>query len=294
MTSIVRRLPAPTAAYSLGWVVSLILHATLAVGAVVLTQRIQVVADLAPFTWNVAMVAATPHRAASTPPSSPSAPPATSPTLLARRLSASSIPSDHSAPVLPSRIEQSLEKPLTLGQDPQPPLPNSDQAAARAPGKQAESYTVAPEPADFRPSRHAVPSEPLDAPIPAEQIPLQTIPQAGSSPAGQVAAANPQTLVPSTRPDYGWLSETILRRVESLKQYPADARLDHAEGKVILKAIIRDDGAVDDVEVYKSSGYQSLDRAAVELLKRAAPFELPRPLGQSKLTVKIPLSYRLE
>ena len=63
---------------------------------------------------------------------------------------------------------------------------------------------------------------------------------------------------------------------------------------MILKAIIRDDGAVDDVEVYKSSGYQSLDRAAVELLKRAAPFELPRPLGQSKLTVKIPLSYRLE
>lgn len=98
----------------------------------------------------------------------------------------------------------------------------------------------------------------------------------------------------SARPDYGWLSETILRRVEELKRYPAEARLDRAEGKVVLKAVIRGDGSVDDVEVHQSSGYRSLDHAAVELLKRAAPFQLPRPLGKSKMTVKIPMSYRLE
>jgi protein TonB len=90
------------------------------------------------------------------------------------------------------------------------------------------------------------------------------------------------------------LSETILRRVEELKHYPAEARLDRAEGKVILKAVIREDGTVDDVEVFQGSGFQSLDHAAVELMKQAAPFHLPHPLGKSKVTVKIPMSYRLD
>ena len=90
------------------------------------------------------------------------------------------------------------------------------------------------------------------------------------------------------------MSDTILRRVEELKRYPPEARLDRAEGKVVLKAVIRADGSVDDVEVYQSSGYRSLDQAAVELMKRAAPIQLPRPLGKAKMTVKIPMSYRLE
>jgi protein TonB len=115
-----------------------------------------------------------------------------------------------------------------------------------------------------------------------------------SAPALQVAAMAPLPSSASARLDYSWLSETILRRVEELKRYPAEARLDRAEGKVVLKAVIRGDGSVDDVEVYQSSGYWSLDHAAIELLKQAAPFQLPRPLGKSQMTVKIPMSYRLD
>lgn len=101
--------------------------------------------------------------------------------------------------------------------------------------------------------------------------------------------------VPSAaRTDYGWLRDTITRRVEELKRYPSEARLDRAEGRVVLKVVIRDDGSVDDVAVSQSSGYRSLDHAAVELLKQAAPFQLPQPLGKSQMTVKIPMNYRLE
>jgi protein TonB len=96
------------------------------------------------------------------------------------------------------------------------------------------------------------------------------------------------------RPDYAWLAETILRRMEGLKKYPAEARLDSAEGKVILKAVIRSDGHVENVEIFQSSGHQSLDHAAVELLNLAAPFQFPRPMDRPQMTLKIPMRYRLE
>jgi protein TonB len=82
--------------------------------------------------------------------------------------------------------------------------------------------------------------------------------------------------------------------MQELKRYPAEARLDRAEGKVVLKAVIRSNGAVETVEIFQSSGHQSLDRAAVELLTQAGPFQFPRPLERPQMTVRIPMNYRLE
>jgi protein TonB len=113
--------------------------------------------------------------------------------------------------------------------------------------------------------------------------------EVSSSVPGQ--SANPVFVA---HPDYGWLSETIMRRMQELKRYPAEARLDRAEGKVVLKAVIRSNGAVETVEIFQSSGHQSLDRAAVELLTQAGPFQFPRPLERPQMTVKIPMNYRLE
>jgi protein TonB len=112
-----------------------------------------------------------------------------------------------------------------------------------------------------------------------------------------VSAASAAQTAPSSAPtkrDYGWLSEAILRRVEELKRYPASARVDRAEGKVVVKAVINEDGSIDEVEVFQSSGHPGLDKAAVETMRQAAPFHLPRPLGQPRMTIKIPMSYRLD
>jgi protein TonB len=106
-----------------------------------------------------------------------------------------------------------------------------------------------------------------------------------------IAAA---TEAAAPRPDYSWLSEIIMRRMQELKRYPAEARLDRAEGKVVLKAVLRSDGTIEKVELFKSSGHQSLDQAAVELLQLASPFHFPRPLEKPQMTVKIPMNYRLE
>ena len=125
-------------------------------------------------------------------------------------------------------------------------------------------------------------------------IPEQTA-QSDQAPAPtQMAAISPAPSNAPTKRDYGWLSEAILRRVEELKRYPASARMDRAEGKVVVKAVINEDGSIGEVEVFQSSGHPALDKAAIETMRQAAPFHLPRPLGQPRLTIKIPMSYRLD
>lgn len=110
-----------------------------------------------------------------------------------------------------------------------------------------------------------------------------------------LSAQTPEPVASSTaRADYAWLSETIMRRMQELKRYPTEARLERAEGKVVLKAVLRSNGSIEAIEIFQSSGHQSLDRAAVELLNLAAPFHFPRPLEKPQMTVKIPMSYRLE
>ena len=85
--------------------------------------------------------------------------------------------------------------------------------------------------------------------------------------APQIAALAPTPSAVPPRQDYGWLSDTILRRVEELKRYPPEARLDRAEGKVVLKAVIRADGSITDVKVLNSVN-QRLDDSAVAALHR--------------------------
>jgi len=135
----------------------------------------------------------------------------------------------------------------------------------------------------------------------------QTPPMSSPPAASEQAAQSDTTLAPArlaatprapsisqAMRDYGWLSESILRRVEELKRYPASARVDRAEGKVVVKAVINEDGSIGEVEVVQSSGHLSLDQAAVETMRQAAPFHLPRPLGQPRMTIKVPMSYRLD
>lgn len=110
----------------------------------------------------------------------------------------------------------------------------------------------------------------------------------------QVAAISQTSSNAPSKRDYGWLSEAVIRRVEELKRYPASARIDQAEGKVVLKVVINEDGSIGDVEVFQSSGHPALDKDAIETLRQAAPFHLPRPLGKAYKTLKIPMNYHID
>jgi periplasmic protein TonB len=108
-----------------------------------------------------------------------------------------------------------------------------------------------------------------------------------------VAKADPAA-TPSPRPDYGWVRDALRRRIVEMKQYPAQARLNHLEGKVILRAVIRADGHLGDLSVKESSGHRVLDDAAMEVIRRICPVPLKHVLGKPEIVVMIPIDYRLE
>ena len=297
-----------------GWLVSILLHGTVAFAAILLVKQIQLAPQDEPFKWNVAMVSPTePVQPTALPPNQAPAQSIPSTTL---------VPSPHVQQTAPA---QTLPSPRLLAQQATPAI--SERAATTVgaeppaptplqPTTPSQSAAHTTQPTD--PVKHEIVAsmgaeatsieKPAEAPmaVSAEsgaQIAPSSAPssflghnaQSDQAPTPtQMAAISPAPTNTPTKLDYGWLSETILRRVEELKRYPASARVDRAEGKVVVKAVINEDGSIGEEEVFQSSGHPGLDKAAIETLRQAAPFHLPRPLGQPRMTIKIPMSYRLD
>ena len=279
----------PGGACSIGWITSLCLHGMMAFGALVVTQRLSLAPNAPPFRWNVAIVAALSEaQPASTEPLPAIQPPLNK---LQRPPLRTSIPRLNNAPPTGAEAAESV-------------LPASDETIAATTDissilpMEGTEQQPANEPVTLPSHEGGSTSASLSQEPPSESGSLYSSTPSSSRPQDALATEQPASLAPaiasSPRPDYGWLSEIIMRRMEALKRYPADARLDRAEGKVILKAVIKSDGNLETIEVFRSSGHHSLDRAAVDLLRVAAPFQFPRPLEKPQMTVKIPMSYRLE
>jgi periplasmic protein TonB len=296
-----------------GWLVSVLLHGTVTFAAILLMQKIHLAPQNEPFTWNVAMMAPAQSvqpaatSLAQTPrllrsPTDPVPSPSLQQTAPAQGLPSSEPPARQTRP---SRSERSVTPVMTESSAPplRPTTPSQSIVHTRPPTEPIRQETVAPIAAE---STSVV--KPDEAPLTAAEestartgppsAPLRSIEhtaQIDETPAPmQMAAISPPRISPTSTRDYGWLSETILRRVEELKRYPASARMDRAEGKVVVKAVINEDGSIGEAEVFLSSGHLGLDKAALETLRQAAPFSLPRPLGKPGMTIKIPMSYRLD
>lgn len=94
--------------------------------------------------------------------------------------------------------------------------------------------------------------------------------------------------------DYGWLRDTLWKRIQELKRYPALARSNHWEGKVVVAAVIREDGTVVGLRIAESSGRPILDQEALSVMRQASPLTLKHPLGKPQVTILVPISYRLD
>lgn len=119
---------------------------------------------------------------------------------------------------------------------------------------------------------------------PPEPIPTQL----ASLPEPSMQAA------PPAKADYGWMLEALRNRVEQLKRYPPMARMNHWEGKVILRVVIKEDGELVGLEVVKSSGHAVLDQDALEVIRQASPLKLQQPLGKPQVAVRVPITYKLQ
>ncbi len=294
-----------------GWLVSVLLHGTVALAAILFVKQIQLAPQDEPFKWNVAMVSTTqPVQSTVSSPNQAPAPSVRSTTSapsprVQQTAPAQTLPplAQQTTPLISERTVTPVVTEPPAPPPPQPTAPSQSAAHTTQPAEPIRHETVAPMAADttsiVKPAEASVAvsaeSAAQTAPSSAPAAILDHTTQSDQAPATTKIAAisSAPTNAPTTR-DYGWLSETILRRVEELKRYPASARVDHAEGKVVVKAVIDEDGGIGEVEVFQSSGHPGLDKAAVETMREAAPFHLPRPLGQPRMTIKIPMSYRLD
>ena len=289
------------AAHAQGWLVSVLLHITVAFAAILLVKQIQLAPQDEPFKWYVAMVSpaqsvqptASPSSQAPAPsvPSTTSVPsPHVQLTAPAETLPSPQPPAQQTAP---SISERTLTPVVTESPAPTPPQPTAPSQSAAHTTQPAEATSIVkPDEAQT-----AVPSE-SDAQTALSSAPSAILEQTAQSdqaaaPTQMVAMSQAVSNAPA-KLSYGWLSETISRRVEKFMHYPDSARMYRAEGKVVVKAVINEDGSISEVEIFRSSGHSSLDKAAIETLRQAGPFHLPHPLGKPHKTITIPMYYHFD
>jgi protein TonB len=289
--------------YVEGWVISILVHA-LAVGTSVLAfSDLTLIQGNEPFRWEVSIVERAPDSVASPAPPVPAEQPELRATPPAQ-------PNPIVETVRPTVQPVDVAMPAVI-----PPVPVEPEPVVKESSRELAIHEPVSEP---EPVPVAQPTEPQPAivepdPIPAEK-PVEATTVAKTEPTAEDRAApappvsarldtrTPDPPSMDTRPapalqgpktDYGWLARTMWERVASLKRYPHRARLNHWEGKVVLMAVIREDGHLAGVTVKESSGYDVLDDDAMELIRKACPLALTQPLGRPEIAVQVPVSYTL-
>lgn len=92
-------------------------------------------------------------------------------------------------------------------------------------------------------------------------------------------------------PDY--LAE-LFRKLARHKVYPAELKKNRVEGRVVVKFTLAADGRVMNSSIQQSSGHESLDAAALQMLNRASPLPaIPSWMNRSELTLAVPVEYSL-
>ena len=137
-----------------------------------------------------------------------------------------------------------------------------------------------------------------DSDLPASSAPA-TAAASDAKPGESVARESAPQVAMATRPtpavkaDYGWLAESLRRRLAEVRRYPSAARLNGWEGKVVLRAVIRADGHLSEVKVHRSSGYEALDNAAMEAIRLVCPLHMTNAIGAAEVAVLVPMVYSL-
>ena len=76
--------------------------------------------------------------------------------------------------------------------------------------------------------------------------------------------------------------------------YPDKAKQNKEEGRVVLIFTILQDGSLGDIRIQHSSGFTSLDKAAIGTIVSAIPFEpIPKQIGLERLEITFTFQYKL-
>jgi protein TonB len=190
------------------------------------------------------------------------------------------------APPPPPKVVQPPTPPAPEEQLPIPPIAEAPKPEIAIP----KPVKPKPKPQPPKPVKKV---EPPKEDKPADEKPVDTPPttaKAEKSAAPQQAApAPPSTALPTWQGD-------LLRHLSKFKHYPENARSQGKQGINRLRFVVDGEGRVLSYELASGSGNASLDRATLEMIRRAQP--LPKPpaelLNNGTLEVVAPFVYSLD
>lgn len=203
------------------------------------------------------------------------------------------IPAEPAPPAPPLVMEALTEPPPALPVTPPPPaLAELAPVAAMRPA--IPKPLPKPEP---RLAARIVPPRPMALAVP-QQAPLSATSQAMPARSAPAAAAPPViptsvTAPPITAVSSSWRS-ALLGWLRRPKPYPDDARRRSTEGQVTLRITVAASGDVLAQEVQRSSGSDTLDQAALAVVRGARVPPFPPDMTQSRVTMTVGITYRLE
>ena len=299
MNALPLQLSGDTQRYIQSLVLSLLIHGLVIGAGLRLLGDLHLAAQPEPFTWEVSVVEAPVPEQTEVPGPSPT-PLAPSPTKTQSvEPQRATRPVQMVQPAQPLVHQEVRHEMREVGPVVQETAPTDVMPPTEATPPVPQQAIVSPVPAP--PSDQSLISNQVtEAPQPQPMEPVKPETAEGTmqaaAPAIQEAAIreHPGRPSPAAKPDYGWLAQALWSRIEQLKRYPQIARMNRWEGKVVLRAVIREDGQLMDLEVAESSGHQVLDLAALEIVRQASPLKLLHDLGQPQVVVQVPISYRLE
>lgn len=151
------------------------------------------------------------------------------------------------------------------------------------------SPVVVPEPV-YEPLPELAPTpEPIIEPLPEPVVP---------TPAPVVKTAPPPPTGPTAselEAAKGQYKRMLLAAMNRHKKYPRIAKSRGWQGKVIIQFNLDRNGNILTKSVVQSSGHKSLDKAAIKMAEKAAPFPKPPSVLQGdNFNIKVPIPFKLK
>lgn len=188
-------------------------------------------------------------------------------------------------------------EPLAAAPKPAPPPPPQIQQEEPEPQpKLVEApqpkLAIAPPKPKPRPPQPVVPKPQAK---PADNPPQETPPAPIAAAEDKPAAPQQAAVSAPSKAKTSWQSK-LLSHLSRYKRYPEDARRRGFEGTVRLRFVLDDQGKVLSYSLAGRSGSASLDRATLEMIRRAQPLPAPpaEMLQNGQLEIVAPFVYSLD
>ena len=138
----------------------------------------------------------------------------------------------------------------------------------------------------------------MPAKLPVKETPSVAVSGSETDPPVRLAAAVAAISPVSDSGEQDEIRERYIRQVMKIiaahKYYPQRARRRRLQGRVEVGFVVLADGTINNIKLANSTGSGVLDKAALDVLRRAGRFEpLPEKLGLSSWAFVVPLGYRL-